>query len=135
MRKEHGPKVSKKTNDIEFEIAFYESILKGTPDFIEALSVIGDLYTKAGMWQKGLDVDLRLVKLRPEDPMIYYNLACSYALLNQNQPSLASLTKAIELGYDDFEYLKTDGDLENLFKDPDVQHYIRQLEKSKKPVE
>lgn len=135
MRKEHGPKAPKKSNDIEFEIGFYENILKGAPDFIEALTVIGDLYTKAGMWQKGLDVDLRLVKLRPEDPMVHYNLACSYALLNQTQASLASLTKSIELGYDDFEYIKADGDLENLFKDPDVQHYIRKLEKSKKATE
>ncbi len=132
MRKDHGPKVSKKVNDIEFEIAFIENILKKSPDFIEGLTVIGDLYTKAGMWQKGLDVDLKLSQLRPDDPMVYYNLACSYALLNQNQPSLAALTKAIDLGYDDFEYLKTDDDLENLFKDPDVQHYIRQLEKTKK---
>lgn len=132
MRKEHAPKAPKKSNDVEFEIAFYENVLKGAPDFIEALIAIGDLYTKAGRWQKGLEVDIKLAKLRPEDPMVHYNLACSYALLSQNQLSLASLTKAIELGYDDFDYLKSDGDLENLFKDPDVVHYIRELEKSKK---
>lgn len=132
MRKEHAPKAPKKSNDIEFEIGFYENVLKGAPDFIEALTALGDLYTKAGHWQKGLDVDIRLAKLRPEDPMVQYNLACSYALLNQNQLSLAALTKAIECGYDDFEYLKNDADLENLFKDPDVVHYIRELEKGKK---
>ena len=38
MRKEHAPKNTRKKQDTDFEIAFYESILKDTPDFIEALS-------------------------------------------------------------------------------------------------
>jgi tetratricopeptide (TPR) repeat protein len=134
MRKEHAPKVSRKKEDIDFEIAFYESILKATPDFIEALSAIGDLYTKAGLWQKGLDVDLKLSRLRPEDAIVFYNLACSYALLNQTRAALVALTQAIDFGYDDFEHLKTDTDLENLLKDERFQQYIKQLEKKKKPV-
>ncbi len=133
MRKEHAPKAPRKKDDIEFEIAFYESILKETPNFIEALSAIGDLYTRAGQWQKGLDVDVKLTGLRPEDPIVFYNLACSYALLNQTRPALAALTKAIEFGYDDFEHLKGDTDLSNLLKDAHVQAYIKQVEKKRKP--
>lgn len=133
MRKEHAPKSPRKKDDIEFEIAFYENILKQTPNFIEALSAIGDLYTRAGHWQKGLDVDLKLAALRPDDAIIQYNLACSYALLNQTRQALNALVKAIELGYDDFAYLKSDGDLENLLKDEHVQHYIKEQEKKKKP--
>lgn len=133
MRKEHAPKASRKKDDIEFEISFYENILRDTPDFIEALSAIGDLYTRAGLWQKGLDVDLRLSKLRPDDSMVFYNLACSYALLSDTRMALVSLTRAIELGYDDFEYLRSDADLENLMKDAQVQAFIKQVEKKNKP--
>ncbi len=132
MRKEHAPKISRKKEDIDFEIAFYENILKGTPNFIEALSVLGDLYTKAGMWQKGLEVDLKLAQLRPEDALVFYNLACSYALLNQTRAALSALTRAIDFGYDDFEYLKGDADLDNLLKDEHFKLYIKQLEKKKK---
>ncbi len=132
MRKEHAPKTPRKKDDIDFEIAFYESILKDTPGFIEALSAIGDLYTRAGYWQKGLDVDLKLIQLRPDDPIVSYNLACSYSLLNQPRPALSALSKAIDLGYDDFAYLKTDPDLENLLKDEHVQTYIKGVEKKKK---
>ncbi len=132
MRKEYTPKAPRKKDDIEFEIAFYESILASTPDFIEALAAIGDLYTRAGLWQKGLDVDIKLSKLRSDDPMVFYNLACSYALLGQTRPALSTLTKAIEFGYDDFEYLRNDVDLENLLKDEQVMEYIKQIEKKKK---
>jgi len=132
MRKEHAPKIIRKKEDVDFEIAFYEEILKSTPMFIEALIVLGDLYTKAGLWQKGLEVDLKLSRLRPEDATIFYNLACSYALLNQTRLALSTLTRAIDFGYDDFEHLKGDTDLDNLLKDEHFQQYIKQLEKKKK---
>ena len=63
---------------------------------------------------------------------MFYNLACSYALLNQTRPALAALTKAIECGYDDFEHLRQDSDLENLLKDEHFQRFIKQIEKKKK---
>ncbi|MEI7998180.1 MAG: hypothetical protein WCH62_01560 [Candidatus Omnitrophota bacterium] len=132
MRKEHAPKLAKKKDDIDFEITFYESILKETPNFIEALVAIGDLYTKAGFWQKGLEVDLKLVVLRGDDPIIYYNLACSYALLNQTRLALSSLSKAIDLGYNDFKHLREDPDLENLLKDQQVQEFLAQVERKRK---
>ena len=131
-RKEPTAGILRKKDDIEFEIAFYESILTNAPNFIEALSAIGDLYTRVGYWQKGLDVDLKLSRLRPQDPVVRYNLACSYALLNQIHLSLSALSKAVELGYDDFAHLKKDADLENLLKDQHVRAFIRGLEKRKK---
>lgn len=132
MRKEHAPKVSRKKDDVTFEISFYENILKETPDFIEALIAIGDLYTRAGFWQKGLDVDLKLSKLRSDDATIFYNLACSYALLNQTRPALTALSRAIDLGYADFKHLREDPDLENLMKDEQFQQFLTQLEKKRK---
>lgn len=132
MRKEHAPKAPRKKEDIEFEISFYENILKETPNFVQALIAIGDLYTKAGHWQKGLDIDVKLSALKPDDPIVFYNLACSYALLNQTRPALNALSKAIELGYDDFEHLRTDSDLENLLKDEHFKKFIKELEKKKK---
>lgn len=133
MRKEHAPKGSRKKEDVDFEIAFYEGILKDTPCFIEALTVLGDLYTRAGLWQKGLEVDLKLSHLRPDDALVFYNLACSYALLKQTRLALGALTRAIEFGYDDFEHLKNDTDLDNLLKDEHFVQHLKQLEKKKKP--
>jgi hypothetical protein len=39
----------KRENETDFQIRFYENILKTTPDFIEALIAIGDLYTQKNM--------------------------------------------------------------------------------------
>ena len=133
MRKEYAPKTPRKKDDMEFEIRFYEKVLADAPNFIESLAVLGDLYTRAGYWQKGLEADLRLSVLRPDDPIIFYNLACSHALLRQTRAALNALSRAVELGYDDFQHLRVDRDLDNLLKDARVQAFIKQLEKNKKP--
>lgn len=104
-------------NDLEFEIKFYENILKDSPDFVEALVALGDAYTKNGRYEEGLKVDQKLAKLKPKDPVVFYNLACSYSLLKELDVSLEALRKAIKLGYDDFSYIQKDLDLENLRQD------------------
>jgi tetratricopeptide (TPR) repeat protein len=122
----------KKQDDIDFEIQFYEKTLKESPDFIEAMMALADLYTKKGLFREGLQIDERLARLRPEDPMVHYNLACSYSLLNDQAAALAALKNAIELGYDDFEYLYNDADLANLLKDKDFQQYLKDAQKKKR---
>ena len=111
----------------DFEIKFYEGILKKKPDFIEALVALAELYTQKGLYQEGLDLDQRLVALRPEDPIILYNLACSYSLLNDIDASFEAIRKAISLGYDNVEYLKKDDDLKNLRDDKRFQKYILEV--------
>ena len=100
-----------------FEIRFYEELVKQQPDFIEALSCLGDAYTKGGLFQKGLAIDLRLIRLKPDDPLVHYNLACSHSLLGDIDAAFEALKKAILLGYDDFSYLAKDEDLKNLRQD------------------
>lgn len=106
-----------KEDNIKFEIQFYENILKERPDFIEALKVLAQIYTKSGMYEKGLQLDKRLIELLPYDSIVYYNLACSYSLIVDIDSSLKAIKKAIELGYSDFAYMDKDPDLINLRKD------------------
>lgn len=100
---------------------------------LEVLRVLGDDYTRAGRWQEGLEVDLELVRLRPEDPEVHYNLACSHSLLGQLKEAARVLSRAIELGYRHFGHLKTDMDLTNLRKSPEFAPVASLIEKIKKP--
>ncbi len=106
-----------KKEDAEFEINFYKGLLDKNPDFIEALCALGDLYTKDMQFQKGLEVDERLYRLKPDDPVVLYNLACSYSLLERIDEAFEIIKKAVECGYIDFGHLEEDEDLENLKKD------------------
>lgn len=116
-------KESKKQNDIDFEIQFIEGVLKEKPDFIQALVALGDLYTKRGFFDKGLEIDKQLARLRPSDPTILYNLACSYSLVNNVDKSLEVIKMAIGYGYNDYGYLENDSDLDNLRQDGRFQQF------------
>lgn len=119
-------------NDNDFEIRFYESILKEAPDFIETLMALADLYTKKGLYREGLELDERLSRLRPDDPVIFYNLACSYSLMNDRYAALNAIRRAIDLGYDDFEHLTNDQDLAHLMADEQFRQYIKDAQKKHK---
>jgi tetratricopeptide (TPR) repeat protein len=114
-RKRLGPQ---ERRDLDVEIGFIEGVVKRDPQFIEALKILGDDYTRRGRFVDGLKVDEQLLHLRPEDPMVHYNLACSYSLTEHYDQAVAALDKALNLGYRDFGWLSKDPDLKTLRKHP-----------------
>ncbi len=118
------------TEDIQFEIVFYENVLKDSPDFIEALTALAETYTRAGEYEKGLQIDESLAVLCPEDPLVFYNLACSFALTNDTDKSLEALETAVRFGYDEPEHMKRDPDLKSLRKDGRFQKLLERLQNS-----
>ena len=104
----------KKHDVLEFEIRFYEGIIKRSPHYIEALIPLAEAYTRKGLYRKGLEIDKRLAGLCADDPVVFYNLACSRALVGHKNEALAALKRAIDLGYDDFDHLRKDPDLKSL---------------------
>lgn len=120
-----------KISEMDYEISFYKGILDKSPEFIEALSALGDLYTKKGLYEEGLKIDLRLSVLRPDDPIVLYNLACSYSLLNNIDVALMNIKKAIKRGYSDIHHMEQDQDLDNLRKDARFKRYFSRIIKKK----
>jgi tetratricopeptide (TPR) repeat protein len=118
LRENVPPRKRSAQEDIEFEIAFFEGVAQRDPNYIEALQILGDAYTRTGQWEKSLPVDERLAHLCPENPLVFFNLACSYSLLNRVDEAIGALEKAVGLGYTDTGWLDSDPDLENARKDP-----------------
>ncbi|MCP4253450.1 MAG: hypothetical protein GY775_08575 [Candidatus Scalindua sp.] len=120
-----------KTDD-EFTIWFLEGVLAKYPAYVECLMYLGNAYTATGMFEKGLEVDLKLEKLRPKDPLVYYNLACSLSLMEMLGESLEALEKAIDLGYNDLEHLVNDSDLDGVKDEDGYKVLIHKLRRSSK---
>lgn len=118
--------VRRPSSQLDFEIEFYEKVLRRAPSYVETLRVLGEELTQKGLYQRGLEVDQQLVRLRPHDPVARYNLACSYALLNCNRPALEALRKAIELGFRNRRLLQGDPDLNSVRDDPAYQQLLRE---------
>lgn len=109
---------------LDFEISFFEGLIKKNSNYIDALIPLAEAYTKKGLYAKGLLIDKRLARLRKRDPVVHYNLACSFALVGKKDDAFSMLKHAIQLGYNEFEHLKKDPDLKNLRDDPRFQSLI-----------
>ncbi len=111
----------------EFEVQFCEDILHSHPGYFEVMVLLGDAYTRKGDYQKCLELDLRLTRIRPENNLVRYNLACSYALTGQKEKAINCLIKAVSLGYQDIEHMRQDHDLDAVKSDPRFQALVKRL--------
>ncbi len=100
--------------DNEFQIKFYEGILRHNPGDREVIELLGSLYTKEGRIDEGLRMDRKLVRLAPQSPIAHYNLACSLALKRRKADAMRALRRAVEMGYRDLDWLREDPDLASL---------------------
>jgi tetratricopeptide (TPR) repeat protein len=100
--------------NLDLEILFFEGLVRRDPTYIEALQILGDNYTRRGLYTEGLLIDQRLSRLRPDDSIVHYNLACSYSLTGQIDLAFQALHAAISLGYRDFKAMDSDPDLNNV---------------------
>ena len=103
---------------LDIEIGFLEGVVRRDPAYIDALQILGDNYTRRGRFEDGLKVDEQLVRLRPADALVHYNLACSCSLTEQFESAAVALNRALDLGYRDFKWLSKDPDLAKLRKHP-----------------
>jgi len=108
----------KAARDLDVQITFLEGLVARAPKYVEALQILGDNYTQRGKFGAGLKIDLQLSELEPTNPMVFYNLACSYSLNDEFDLAVAALDKALALGYRDFKWLAKDPDLRQLRKHP-----------------
>jgi len=116
--------------DLDVKIEFIEGLVRRDPGYVDALQLLGDHYTQRGRYAEGLEMDKRLARLRPDDALVFYNLACSYSLTDQFDRAALALEKALNLGYRDFNWLAKDPDLDKLRQQPafhDLQEKIRRM--------
>lgn len=116
-----------KKRDLDFEISFFGGIVRRRPDYVEALIPLAEAYTRKGLREKGLRIDQRLSMLCKDDPIVYYNLACSLALTQKTEEALEALGKSIQLGYRDFDYMRKDPDLQSLLSNPQFKKLTKAI--------
>ncbi|TET33060.1 MAG: tetratricopeptide repeat protein [Planctomycetota bacterium] len=122
------PRHLAEARELAFEVSLFETVLKREPENVEAMLALGNAYTRRGQYEAGLKIDLKLVELLPDDSTAHYNLACSYSLLGNVEQAIEKLHAAIEFGYDDPEFMRTDPDLENLRHDRRFEELLSLME-------
>lgn len=103
---------------LELQVGFLQGLLKRDSGYIEALEELADLQMQLGRVEEVVGLDERLKALRPSDPEVRYNLACSLTLSRKFEQAAAELSSALELGFNDVHSLQSDPDLADLRAHP-----------------
>lgn len=93
-------------------VEFNKSLsVKRSPRALHKLAVI---YAMKGDYARAIQFLEEMTTLKPDDPDVYYNLACSYSQLGRVDDALRSLRNALVKGFNKWDILKNDPDLENV---------------------
>lgn len=87
----------------------------------------GLAYHGLGQYDKGIDDFMRCTKIEPGNEgncVAYYNVACAHALKGNKDEAIRYLKRAVEKGFDRFEHMEEDEDLESLRGDPRFEEIL-----------
>jgi len=107
-------------------IKHYKKALSIQPNFPPALNNLAILYVSRKEYDQALPLFKQIIKIVPDHPGTYYNIACIYALQNKLEDATSWLKAAIQKGYDNWELIKTDKDLENIRRSPYYKAIIKE---------
>lgn len=104
-------------------------------DYVEASKEIGITTTSQNKYYATLmlgakteatDIINKSINTYPNEPRFYYDAACLYARMHEQQKSLEYLKLALEKGFRRFQYIKLDDDLIDVRKLPEYQEIMKQ---------
>ncbi len=67
----------------------------------------------------------KAVELNPTDPLMQYNASCFYSRLGDKNLAIETLKNAMTAGYQDYEWIKRDSDLDNIRNEPKFLELMR----------
>ncbi len=103
----------------------YPRYLAQHPDDARAYIFFATVLVQLGRIDEGKIQSAKALELSPDDALMQYNGACFYARLNEKKLALEFLQKAIHTGWENYEWMKRDPDLDSIRNEPE---YLRLIE-------
>ncbi|MCB9082167.1 MAG: caspase family protein [Lewinellaceae bacterium] len=99
------------TLDPQRAIPYFKKAAEVDPDYPYGFYYLGQIYMRLGDWPAGEAAMQKYIRMEPDDPDGYYDLACLFALQQKAPTALEWLEKALQKGFSDREHMLTDEDL------------------------
>ncbi len=75
-------------------------------------------------YEGAIDDFIKALEYQPDDPAVHFNLACCYSIVEDPDPALTHLEKAVSLGFRDLEKIKTHNALAFLRSQPEYELFV-----------
>ena len=103
---------------VEMEMNIFPQYLFKHPDDARAHLFFATTLIEAGRAKEAKSEAATAMELNPNDPLMLYNLACFYSMMNEKKLAVESLGRSIKAGHVDYEWFKRDPDLDNIRTEP-----------------
>jgi serine/threonine protein kinase/Flp pilus assembly protein TadD len=102
-----------------------KAYLKSDPDEARAYIFLATASSWLGDKKTAFEAGAKAEQLSSNDPVMMYNLACLYSILNEGDRAVEWLQKSVKNGRKDFEWMKRDPALKNIRNHPGYLELIR----------
>lgn len=113
-----------RSSDLDNALKEFTLAIEKHPPYDVAYSCRAVAYMQQKKFNKALD-DLKTAEgINPKNSVVQYNLMALYSLQNQIDRSLDSLDRCLELGFNNYEALRNDPDLNSVRKHPEFRKIL-----------
>jgi tetratricopeptide (TPR) repeat protein len=106
-------------NVLQRAIQIMENQIAKVPEDARARSLLSNYYSQIDRREDAIREMQFAVALRPTDPTMHYNTACTYCALGMKAEALEALKQAWKFGYRDSVWVRRDPDLTILHDEPE----------------
>jgi TolB-like protein/Tfp pilus assembly protein PilF len=105
-----------------------ESHLQRRPNDVRAVYMGAGALAELGRKDEAAQWAERALAIEPDEPSVFYNVACTYSRLGEVTAAIDTLEKALQAGFVNRAWIENDSDLDPLRDNPRFQALIGQLE-------
>jgi serine/threonine protein kinase/Flp pilus assembly protein TadD len=106
-------------------LELYPRYLSQHPDDARAHILYATDLAQVGKIEEAKIEGAKALELSPDDALMQYNGACFYARMGESKQAIDYLRKAITTGWENFEWMKRDTDLDSIRNEPE---YLKLVE-------
>ena len=104
---------------------FFSEYLEDNLDDSRARILYANFLLINGDVEKAREEITTALTLNPDDNVMLYNAACAYARINEKKLAINTLQRIVLAGYEDFDWIKKDPDLENIRNEPEFIELVK----------
>lgn len=110
---------------LDSAITQYKKSLQLDPQYFTANMNLGVAYHELQQYDSAIVYTRKAILVNPKENLPYYYLAQSFAKNNKPEDALRYLQQALERGYNQFEYIIADPDIDSLRKYPAYKNMMK----------
>ena len=110
---------------IQKALEFFPKYLNKIPEDSRAHIFYSQQLLLNGNLEKAKEEIKIALDLSPDDNVMQYNAVCMYSRMNEKKHAIDTLTKIIEAGFANFEWIKRDPDLKNIRYEPEYMELMK----------